>query len=204
VNRFKSANTLIFSDVNQSTATFTAVLDYHGAPAKPDYCAHMARYEMQSTPEWRTWMDADRQNMAQVVFAIWLEDNLKLVVEPESATLLEMVTTLHGHKNARFNDAVRLQTGAFSVNYEEDVSVRSGKPGAGALELPGTITAGIAVFQGGAPYKVKARLKTVIAERQLHLRFETIGINEIVRDSIMEAVKQIGEKTGIIPLLGNP
>jgi hypothetical protein len=36
------------------------------------------------------------------------------------------------------------------------------------------------------------------------LFFETINSHTIVRESIMLAVKEVSEKTGIIPLLGSP
>lgn len=204
VNRFKNEDTLIFANVTETAAVFTAVLDYHG-PAKPKYGSHTARFEMIQTPEWKTWMAANRVAMDQVKFATWLEDNLKLIVEPDSADLLEMVRTLHGHNNARFNTALRLDNGAYSVSYDEDTQVKgTSTTRAGEFELPATIKAGIAVFQGCDKYAVSARLKSRCTERKLVLHFETISVHEIVRESILLAVKQVADKTGIIPLIGAP
>lgn len=204
VNKFKEEDTLIFVNVTESGATFKAILDYHGKD-EPQYCSHVASFSLIPTPEWKTWLEADREMMEQVDFATWLEDNAKLIVEPTGANLLELVRDLHGHKNARFQSAVRLNTGAHSVTYEEDVVVRGSASSASAeMELPPTIVAGIAVFQGTAPYKVTARLKTRIEERKLHLFFETINRHGIVRESILLAVKQVSEGTKIIPMLGSP
>lgn len=204
VNKFKGDDTLIFVNVSECGATFKAILDYHGKD-DPDYCSHTATFSLIPTPEWKTWLEADRDQMEQVDFATWLEDNAKLFVEPNGAALLELVRDLHGHKSARFTSAVRLNTGAHSVSYEEDVVVRGSASSASAsMELPPTIVAGIPVFQGAAAFKVTARLKTRIEERKLHLFFETINEHGIVRDSIMDAVKQVSEGTKIIPLLGSP
>lgn len=207
VNKFKSPNTLIFAVVSETGVTFKAMLDYHNpAPdLKPAYCEHIAVFSAIETPEWKTWRDADRQVMSQVEFATWIEDNAKLFVEPDGADLLELIRSLHGHQNARFNQAIRLDNGAFSVGYDEDVVVKSANvTKAGSMELPPVLKAGISVFQGSTPYEVAARLKSRVSERQLKLFFETIAKHEIVRESIMLLVKQISEATTIIPLLGNP
>ncbi len=207
VNKFKNSNTLIFANVSESGCKFLAILDYH-APMPdltPAYCDHVATFTAIETPEWKTWREANRQAMNQVEFATWLEDNQKLFVEPTGAELLELVRTLHGHNNARFNTALRLDNGSFSVSYDEDVVVKGASVAKGGeFELPPVIKAGIAVFQGGEKYEVSARLKSRCADRKLSLFFETISYHEIVRESILLLTKQIGEETKIVPLLGNP
>lgn len=207
VNRFKTEETLVFANVTENSAEFSAVLDYHAAaPAlKPAFCHHTAGFKTMETPEWRAWLKANREPMDQVKFATWLEDNLSLLVEPSGADLLELVRSLHGHKNARFNTALRLDNGAYSVGYEEEIAVKgTSTQRSGEMELPATITAGIAPFQGAEKYKVTARLKSRVSDRQLFLWFETIALHVIVRDSVLLLTKQIAEKTKIIPLIGTP
>lgn len=210
VNRFKNDDSLIFANLTEQSATLTAVLDYHG-PKDARYCDHIAFFSTIPTPEWKVWLEANRKAMGQVDFATWLEDNLSLFVKPEGieapsgAELLELIRTLHGHQNARFNTSLRLDNGAFSVAYEEDVSVRgTSTQRTDAIELPKEIVAGIKVFQGSVAYEVRARFKSRITERKLMLYFETINLPNIIRDAILGIVKQVGEKTSIIPLLGNP
>jgi uncharacterized protein YfdQ (DUF2303 family) len=206
VNRFKTANTLIFANVSETGANFTAMLDYHGAAPdlKPAYCAHVAKFEAVETPEWKIWKAANRKPMNQVDFATFLEDNQSLFVEPTGADLLELVRTLHGHRNARFNTALRLDNGSYSVSYDEDVVVKGTSTAkSGEMELPPLIQAGLAVFQGADAYKVSARLKSRCEDRRLVLFFETVALHQIVRESIMLLVKQISEGTKIVPMLGN-
>lgn len=207
VNRFKMPDTLIFVTVSETGCTFRAMLDYHSpAPElKPAFCQHEAVFTAVETPDWKTWKAADRKKLKQVEFAEWLEDNARLFVDPPGADLLELVTNLHGHANARFNQAARLKTGAQSVSFEEDVIIKGGSSTTSdSIELPATVSAGIAVFQGSEKYEVKARLKCGIEERRLVLRFETIALAEIVRESILLLVGQISEKTGLVPLIGTP
>lgn len=207
VNRFKNDSTLIFANVTETSASFIAMLDYHGpAPElEPDYCSHTAKFSTIQTPEWKIWLAADRTQMDQVKFATWLEDNAGLFTDPSGADLLELVQTLSGKSDVRFNSAVRLTSGSNKLHFDEDVILRGASTTKeGDVELPAILTAGIAPFQGAPKYEVKARLKYRIDSRKLALWFETISIHVIVRDSIMLVVKEIAEKTSIVPLLGNP
>lgn len=206
VNRFKTDNTLIFANVTETGATFTALLDYHSpAPElKPAYVEHSAKYATVPTPEWTTWNNANRKQMSQVDFATWLEDNLPLFRSPTGGELLELVKTLEGKSDVRFNSAIRLQSGGNKLAYDEDVTLKGQvTTQAGFVELPKEIMAGIAPFQGAPPYEVRARLKFRIEGRKLAIWFETIAIHKIIRDSILLVVKEIAEKTGITPLIGN-
>lgn len=124
---------------------------------------------------------------------------------PSGAELLELVRSLHGHQNARFNTHLRLDNGAYSVAYEEEVQVSGtlvNKPG--SLTLPPMIMGGFAVFEGASGYQVPARLKTRVSERRLSLWFETIALHKIVRESVDAIVAQVAEATMIKPLLGTP
>lgn len=215
VNRFKMMETLLFADITPSAAKLTAVIDYHQSNQDDEHVAqrgcHRAVFTTKATPEWEAWQAANRKHMNQVEFATWIEDNMQLFVSPEGSgaptgsELLELVRTLHGHQNARFNTNLRLDNGAYSVAYDEDVEIKGtilSKPG--SLQLPPLIMGGFAVFEGAAAYQVPARLKTRISERRLQLYFETIALHKIVRESVDAIVAQVAEATKITPLLGSP
>lgn len=216
VNRYKDDRTLIFADVTETSASFIAALDYHGAAPdlKPEYISHRAQFDTIQTTEFKTWLAANRKAMTQVEFATWLEDNAKLFTEPSGADLLELVQTLFGKQDVRFTSGVRLQSGGNKLQYDEDVEL-SGKNAAGTVEIPKEITATFAPFQGAAAYVIRARLKYRIESRKLVLWFETIALHEVIRHSILSIVGQIaapqrtgedkalvGSGTGIVPLLG--
>ena len=206
VERFKTPDTMVFANIGEDGATFTAVLDYHGrAPGlAPAYGCHVATFILKQTPEWVVWKAANRKVMGQVDFATWLEDNATLFVNPTGADLLELVRSLHGHKNARFSTALRLDNGAYSVGYDEDVEIKGTSTArSGSMELPPVIEAGFAPFLGAHSYLVRARLKSRVNDRALSLWFETIEMHQIVRDSILLVVAEIEEKTGLRPLLGH-
>ena len=214
VNRFKNANTLIFASVSETGVAFKAMLDYHAAAPdlKPDFCRHVANFTAIETPEWRIWKEADRELMSQSTFATWLEDNLSLLTVggenkyPTGAALLELVKSLYGHRNARFSQSIRLDNGAHSVQFDEDIEVRGGgtSTASGDLEIPAMICGGLAIFQGADPYEMPARLKTRCVDRKLGIIFETVNLPKIIRESILLLVEKVAKGTEIIPLLGTP
>lgn len=206
VNRFKTSNTLIFCNVDDG-ACFVAMLDYHSAAPelKPAYCKHWATFKADETPEWTTLCEKDKVEMNQVRFAEFLEENTKMFREPSGADLLEMVQNLHGHKNARFENNVRLDNGAHSCAYTEDVTVKGmAASRGGSFELPNKIKAGAAVYVGGEQFEITLRLKTRIENRQLVLFYEIAQFADLVRASTLAFVKQIGKATEIVPFLGQP
>lgn len=210
--RFAGPESIIFAEVDNDSAKFVAMLDYHTPTAEgdntPNYCEHVAHYETEQTPEWTAWLGANRRFMNQVDFATWMEDNLHLFVSPDKtapsgADLLELVKSLHGHQTAVFNTALRLDNGAYTVRYEEAIDVR-GTIKADSLTLPPFIYGGFSLFNGMGPYLVKARLKTRIENRKLVLFFETVALEKTVRDCLGLVAKEIGEKTKRTILFGSP
>ncbi len=229
VNRFKDPATLIFAQVTPTGATLKALLDYHVPPGRPvdglaedggfpksdvqtpsapRYCHHQAFLTLVETEDWKRWIAANRKAMTQVEFATWLEDNAALFNSVKDgalkgADLLELVATLHGKTDVRFNTMIRLKDGANRLNYEEDVGVQ-GQLRSESMDLPPIITAALQPFDGGPTYQVDARLKTRVEGRKLSLWFETVALHKIVRDAILDTVKEVTKATGIIPLLGTP
>ena len=208
VNRFKLPQTQIFASVSDTAASLCAVFDYHRAePAGgPEYAVHRAQFTLANTLEWKVWMAADRKRMPQLDFAIWLEENAGLLQLPSGVELLELVSSLHGHIEARFNQTYRLKDGATKLAYDEDVVVRgsttaTSKPG--ELELPSHIEALIAPFEGSEAVAITARLKVRCDNRKLVLWFETVNPHQIVRECVRDTLSGIAEATEITPLMGS-
>ncbi len=204
VAKWSNPDTTIFANPAPDSLEVTAIIDYHTAEGA-NWCKHRAIFRTQMTPEYQTWMAANRKIMNQVDFATWLEDNAQLIRTPSGAELLELVRALHGHKNARFGGEVRLKTGNYSVSWEEETVVKANiKTEGGDLELQHSIMAGIAPFYGVKPYPIQARLKTKVEDRKLSLWFETVSPHLIMRDSINLLCAQIREELKCPLLMGAP
>lgn len=214
VNRFKGDDTLIFASLDDAGAVFLAVLDYHEKDLTPRYLAHKAEFQTMQTPEFKVLLAVNKVSMSQVQFAEFLEENMRLFTEPAGAELLELVQTLYGKQDVRFDTATRLQSGANRLHYDEDVELRgSTSTKEGTVELPKEVIAQAPLFLGGAPYVVRMRLKYRIDQRKLNLRLEIVDLQKMVRDALLKMVEQIAlpqqtdgsdlaSGTGIVPLLG--
>jgi len=205
VKRFAIEATTLFANVNvdDSTCSVLAVLDYHSTTDKPAWASHRARLALVQTREWAAWMAANGVRRTQQEFALFLEENERLFRSPSGAELREMVLMLEGKCEARFNSAIRLQNGQVRMGYVEDVELRGSHGEAtGMLELPGEFICGIAPFEGMAPYEVKARLRYRLADRKITFWYETITPHLIVRDAAKLALDRVQELTGIEPLMG--
>lgn len=208
VNRYKTAETMIFASVGDAGGSFLAIIDYHAKAGLPGRTTHRATYQTKQTKEWETWMQNNGQKKTQLQFAEFLENNSDLFREPSGAALMELVLNLEGKNHVNFFSGARLQSGGNSLQYTEEVQLRGTTQSTtkeGSLEIPDILTAGISPFYGAPAYEVKARFKYRIDGKNLQLWYETIAPHKIMRDALSGekgVVAQITEGTQIAPLLG--
>ena len=206
VDDFRTDSTRIFAHTPSGEAPdFCAVIDYHHPEGDPSWCNHRATYDCELTPEWQRWMGKNRTRMSQTEFAVLLEENQSLVVQPPGAELLELVTELYAKSNITCNQLIRLQNGRQKLQFDEEVELRgSTTTQAGSLEFPSMLVVGIAPFVGGPPYKISCRLKYRIESRKLIFWFEAIDVHLVLQECVDVMIGLINEKLGINPLLGTP
>src|SRR5262249_26527721 len=88
--KFANEASEVYATLNTGNASVTGVID---APDK-DLSAwgeHRVTFLPDVPPEWVRWLHADRQLLSQQAFAEHIEDSLPDIVEPNAATLLELV-----------------------------------------------------------------------------------------------------------------
>lgn len=210
VNRFMTPGTIILAKVTDTTCRLSALIDYNETAtlmredAPRSWWSHEAVLECVQAHDWKTWMGANGSSdpFTQTEFAQFLEDNERLFRAPSGAELLELVTTLEGKSNVRFNTAVRLQNGKSRLDFEEDVSLQGGV-GTGAIELPKELVLGIIPFENGPkPYEVHARLRYRIQSRSLVFWYETITPHLILRDAAQAVMELVREKVKCPLMIG--
>ncbi len=205
VTRFSTPGTLLFARVTDTDCSITAHLDYHNDPVLPGsvaerrWSSHTAQLACVLSREWATWMKHNGpkgnggEAFSQTAFAQFLEDNERVFEAPDAASLLELVTTLEGKNNVRFNSAVKLSNGRAKLDFEEDVELRGGVA-SGQIEVPTELVCRIIPFENGpVPYRVRSRLRYRIANRQIVFWYETVTPHLILRDaakSVMDAVRE--------------
>jgi uncharacterized protein YfdQ (DUF2303 family) len=209
VMRYKMAGTLIFAALTDQGCKLVAHLDYHDKPTLAAelnpraWSTHTATLSLEVTQEWAKWMtnNGGTDPFDQTEFALFLEDNERVFESPSGADLLELVTTLEGRSNVRFNTAIRLNSGKNRLDFEEDVELRGGVT-KGSLEIPAKLLLLIQPFSGVPHYRVEARLRYRIVSKALVFWYETVTPHLVVRDAAKAVLATVAGETGVPVLIG--
>jgi uncharacterized protein YfdQ (DUF2303 family) len=194
VGRFTTEETVIFARGSHKVdASFKAVFDYHHT--QPGWGHHTAIYAPIPTEEWMRWRLADKARMRQAELGAFLEENLKEIVEPNGATLVEIARRLEATSTVKFASGHRLQNGNVELRYEEVTQARVGEKG--TLHVPEMFAIGLALFEGGAAYRIDCRLKYTIREGQLQIWYELVNPYLVVKDALKQMCERIEKETGV-------
>lgn len=170
--------------VHPTSGRIVAVFD-DAAPGKPGWREHKAVLELETTPEWKHWIEKDGSLMGQEEFAEHVEVGLDDIQEPSGADVLEMAQTFHAKTNSTFRQATRLASGETQFQYDEEISAKAGATG--TMEIPSVLMLGIAPFVGEEPYKVIARVRYRISSGKLSLGYK-LDRPDLVRRDALETI----------------
>lgn len=168
----------------------------------PGWGDHRATLSLQKTPEWEAWNKASGQLVGQEQFANFLEDHQLEVVDPDGATLLEVVTSIEATKGAAMKSAIRLDSGQVQVSYEETIEATAGK--AGKLTIPTKVTLALTPFECGEPYKVEARFRYRLNNGALSLGVILDRPDDVLRAAFTDVVAKVEDDTSCTVLYGTP
>lgn len=160
VNDHKDARTMLYAD--QETGEVAALFDgieKGGVDAKGElsegmrsagwgqFSASIVFRESRKLREWREMLEPK----GQAAFAEFLEDHREDVVDPEGASLQELVQDLEATSTGSFKGRVNLDSGNVSLAYQDQTEM--------SVELPKEIVLGVPLFEHGERYRLKARLR---------------------------------------------
>lgn len=195
ISEFRGPGTTVFAALNERT--ITAVLDYD-EPGAPAWGEHVAWLKLQHSPEWLEWTKRNRQVIRQADFAEFIEDQLRYIVQPDGAALMEMVTQLEAKRSVAFRSGVNLQNGSVQLQYEETEEPRKGN-----IIMPRSIVIGPRVFLGDRQVRVDVRLRYRITnEGALTFQYVLDEPEHIVEDAFAAVVGQVAEACDLVVLSG--
>lgn len=118
---------------------------------------HRVTLQMSMSAQWKAWLSHNGELMDRDDFAEFIEFNAADVIDPDSATMLEIAQGFHATTSANFKNAQRLSSGQVSLQYEETIDARAGEKG--DLEIPTTFTIEVPVFDGGDTTTLDVRFR---------------------------------------------
>lgn len=154
----------VYADVQQRR--ITAVLDAHTAD-DARWGGHRLVLALRHTDAWAAWTDADGKLMMQAAFAEFIDDNLADLVEPDSATMLEIAESFSATTKAEFQSSTRLASGERKFGYVEDTQAKAGARG--DITIPATLKLALRPFEGSEPYAVTAKFRYRLEKTELRL-----------------------------------
>lgn len=191
VNEHKSAHTRIFASMNEPPYTMTAAVDYHetGPDGKAELITHTAVLQLQETDEWKTWKGSDKKAFEHVEFALFIEENLLDVVDPDHADLLEVSMSLQVRDNGYLTSAHKLQDGSVHLDYKADIEAKAGVNG--DLTIPEKITINIPVFRGVPAKDIEAYFRYRKHNGRLVLFYQLIRPQKLIDTLVETAIAQV-------------
>jgi len=175
--------------------SFEAIFNYSGGAGAPGWKDHSASLSLEKTTSWLRWMNLHGKRKGQLEFCDFIEANMDDIVEPDAATIIEMVTTLKVTRNAAFTSVVDPRTGFATVNYIETTKGENGGTGAGQAEFQNRMVIGLNPFKGkdSDRFTAKANLRFELPDgdnpKGLVLHFSIIN-HENVLEAAFEAERE--------------
>jgi len=191
----------IFGLVSESSATFSAVLDYHqvGAKGAPGWGHHRVLYSMKLSPEWKRWIETNGEKMDQVSFAQMVEDRVPDFVKPEGGVMLTMALGFEAKPNVSYKSHIRLENGDVQLSYEDTSNATAGNE-----KIPSKFTFKVPVFFGEPAVEITARLRFRINGGAIKLWYEIERPHEIIKEGFDMALARIETECKTKITLGVP
>ncbi|MCG3757386.1 DUF2303 family protein [Amycolatopsis sp. Poz14] len=200
VGRLGDGRTTVWG--NEDASSFTAVFNDHQGPAAAGWRDHTAVLQLQDDPEWNAFAKRSGQYMSQIDFAEFLQDYAPSIIQPDSASLLEVSMNFKAHRRAEFESAVDLDTGDVSFQYTEQTTAKTA-PKAGTVEVPREFVISLSPFLGMPPVPVTARLRFDVHKDGLRIGFRLVRPDLVRRDAFaaIRGTLAAGLATAGIPVL---
>ncbi|HRK69695.1 MAG TPA: DUF2303 family protein [Hyphomonas sp.] len=175
----KVGNTAVFINSPQNTPpVMTAIMDYHAGYDDPNWRWHWATWPLKFSRPFETWRGHSGQTMSQMEFALFIEENLPEIAEPDAATMLELVLNFQAARDVTFTKLIRLSNGSVQANYSEEVR---GGARSSNLNFPESMVLKLPIFVDDEPIKVQVRLRWRLSDGGvLKLSYEIIRIGDVV------------------------
>lgn len=190
--------TEIWADLN--TSRIIAVVNAHqdindrgDAEGPAGWGDHRAVLALQKTPAWQTWLACNNTLKGQLEFAELLENRAVDIVNPDSATMLELAQTFTANRRIGFDSSQRLSTGEIQLNWHEEIDAKAGRKG--DIAIPSLFELALQPYEGSPHYKVDARLRYRIHDQRLAIGYALDRPEDVLRNAFTDITDQIATET---------
>ncbi len=188
----------IFAKNNESGTVLTCVFDYD-TPDKAKWNDHVAKLALDFHPDYLTLRESHAKSFTQLEFALFVEENLHVFTNPDSATMLEMAQHLKGVKNAKWQSGQRLSNSARKLEFVEEITGQIATRD--NIEVPDYIELTCPLYEGQEAQTFKAAFSWRIdANGQVHFSYRLLT-KQAERKAQEEVRMAVAKETGLPVLL---
>lgn len=195
VTRLEGTKTTVWA--NEDDHTVTALFNDHGETEDEDaegfagWRDHTATLRLKVDRDWAEWMKCDGELGSQEWFAAFLEDNARLIVDPDAATMFEVARSFQARSNADFSRAIRVDNGDVQMTWIEQTDAKVNSPVKGTFEVPASFTVRLAPFIGTPMQQLTARLRWRLREGRLSIGYALLRPDLVVREAFQDVVATV-------------
>jgi uncharacterized protein YfdQ (DUF2303 family) len=200
VNLHKQDGTQIIVDANYAanSVKFKAVINGSSASAA-GFADHIARFDPQTTVDWKNWTDMNGKKVTQLELATFLTNNISNIASqnpaeperqyPNAADVLEFITNLEMTSTVRYRSGTKVQNGQVQFEYvEEGNDATKGK-----LQMFERFGIGVVPYAGGQGYFIEAFLRFRINRDSgaLTIWFDLHRPDQVLEAATKAAIEQL-------------
>lgn len=173
--------------------TVTAVFN---GPSRdhPGWGDHRAVLTLTPTESWKRWLAQDGRLGEQVAFAEHVGNNVRDIVDPSGAEMLEVAQHLEASVKGEFREANRLSNGQRQFVWTETITAKAGE--LGQAVIPERFLLELAPFEGAERQVIEARLRYRIREGKLTIGYVLDRPDLVLRTSFVQVLAGIEEAIG--------
>jgi uncharacterized protein YfdQ (DUF2303 family) len=195
----QQGGTRVYAD--KKAGTITAVFN-DDADDEPGWRDHRLQLKLTKTDPWKRWEAIDGRLMTQESFAEFVEESVLDIEDPDSATMLDLAQHFEATSRADFQSSQLLDNGQRRFVYKETIQAKAGQ--AGNLDIPKELTLGLAPYEGGDRYAVKALLRFRLGDGGLKMGVRLVRPEVILEKAFADVLQATHETIGVPVLVGTP
>ncbi len=192
INRFTDERSILIADYD--AGLIRAHLDWHHDNRNalaPQQAAHKATLKLRDSEEFARWAAMEDKLHPQEEFALFIEENVADVIDPDHSVLLEICRDLEATQGVAFKSGTRLQSGDRAFKYETETHVK------GEVKVPTEIALSIPLYNGEPPTDIRAKFRFRPTPQGLFLGFRWHRVEYQRQATFGAMATQIAEDTGL-------
>jgi len=191
VNRFSDDRSVLVADYDDGK--ISARLDWHKDNTNElsrQHASHTATLQLRDSEEYSRWNKMEGDMHSQEEFALFIEENVADICDPDHTTMLEICRDLEATQDVSFKSGIRLENGDRTFVYEDDTKVK------GDMTVPTEIRLLIPLYNGEEPVEVRAKFRFRPTAGGLQLGFRWHRVEYMRQATFKEMATLTADNTG--------